>query len=195
MSGVNIRYRKKAGLPWEDAEIRSDDPFEVCNRVAERLGHTIAADDPKFDEIMAARKAPQAPCTVRSGPEVSGASLPASTPASQPGKSTESEHRLPAQPAAPGVRDTSMAAYFAMRWTGKLTRQQQVLAHFLAANGQRDYTRQELANATGLAINAICGRVKELLDLGAVEERGRRPCRITGESANALQLRRMEKAA
>ncbi len=98
-----------------------------------------------------------------------------------------------------GVRDTSISAYRALEYSGRLTRQQRKIMDFLEANPQRDYTRQELGNAVGFGINVICGRVNELLSepFALVEEVGRRECRITGETANALRARasRMMKEA
>lgn len=206
--GVFIRYRRSADAPWETATIRSDDPFEVCDRVRDRLFPDVKTPefDEKFARLMAARKAaPQAPCTVRSGPEVPGATLPASTPATAqsieagpPGKSTESEHRLPAQPAAPaGVRDTSMIAYRALKYSGRLTRQQKLVVELMLGNRQRDYTRQELSDSLQIGINAICGRVNELMrePLQVLEECGRRRCRVTGERANALRLAEAQRKA
>jgi len=59
----------------------------------------------------------------------------------------------------------------------------------LAAFDDGGYTRQELAVRTGIAINAICGRVAELLDAGDLEEVGRKTCSVTGE--RAMELRRV----
>jgi hypothetical protein len=95
-------------------------------------------------------------------------------------------------PASPRVRDTSRDAYHAHRASGKLTAQQKQV---FAAIGERDWTRQELAKATGLGVNVICGRVKELLDANVLEECGRRTCAATGEKANALRARALELAA
>lgn len=105
-----------------------------------------------------------------------GSSAGAQTPAARPA-------------AGAGVRDASMIAYRVLEWSGRMTRQQRLVMDFLAANLQRDYTRQELSQATGLAINVICGRVNELMQepFGLIEEIGRRRCRVTGESANALR--------
>lgn len=82
-----------------------------------------------------------------------------------------------------------MIAYRSLEWSGRMTRQQKLVMDFFALNPQRTYTRQELANALGLGINVVCGRVNELMrePFVLLEECGRRECRITGESANALQ--------
>jgi hypothetical protein len=95
-----------------------------------------------------------------------------------------------AQPARSGVRDTSMAAYQALKGSGKLGAQQlQVLAAF-GDDPKRTFTRQELARATGLGINAVCGRVNELMKepFAVLCERGKKQCAVTGNSVNALAL-------
>ena len=90
-----------------------------------------------------------------------------------------------------------MIAYRSLEWTGRMTKQQRLVMDFFAINAQRDYTRQELANALGLGINVICGRVNELLKspFTLLEECGRRQCRITGESANAIRARLAQRRA
>lgn len=42
-------------------------------------------------------------------------------------------------------------------------------------------TRQEVANYGNLTINAVCGRVKKLLEEGRIYEAGERENRITGK--------------
>jgi len=90
-----------------------------------------------------------------------------------------------------GVRDTSQVAHAKLEASGRLTRQQRELVEFLQANRQRDYTRQELAQALGWGINVVCGRVKELLSgpFAVLEELPRRRCRITGEEAHPVRLK------
>lgn len=85
------------------------------------------------------------------------------------------------------VASTSLRAYDALK-AGKLgSQQQRVLAHMLE-RCDRDFTRQELVQSTGLAINAMCGRVKELLDAGLLEVAGTRTCTVTGNTVEALRL-------
>lgn len=98
---------------------------------------------------------------------------------------------------AQGVRDTSVAAYRAQRTAGKLTTQQQLLLQVFLDGKQLTWSRKELARATGLEINVICGRVDELRRMEQIEEATeKRACRITGENVHVLRLRAaMEKAA
>jgi len=93
---------------------------------------------------------------------------------------------------AAGVRDTSQVAHAKLEASGRLTRQQRELVEFLQANRQRDYTRQELAQALGWGINVVTGRVNELLrqPFEVIEEFSRRPCRITGQGAHPVRLKR-----
>lgn len=168
---VRIRYRLSSADDWTVTEINRDDPFAVCNAVRARLfpGVPLPERDEKFEAVMAARKA---------APQVHDARA----------HGRQSSRGEPAAPAC--VRDTSMAAYRSLEWSGKLTKQQRVVHEFMLANRQRDYTRQELGDALQMSINRICGRVKELIDCGVVEEvdGGRRRCRVTGENANTLRL-------
>lgn len=83
------------------------------------------------------------------------------------------------------IASTSRDAYHA--FAPEFPRQQRVIVDFLASH-PGDYTRAELAERTGLRLSSVCGRVNELLERGAVQERSRRPCSITGVSAHALRL-------
>lgn len=170
-----IRYRLSPTDEWKLAEIDRD-PFDVCNAVRARLFPDVALPerDERFEEVMNRRQA---------GWEDGRRDAPAAATGSLPGA---------------GVRDTSMVAYRSMEWSGKLTRQQKKIVDFIAGSRHRDFTRQEISSGTELPINAVCGRVRELLDAHVLEEvaGGRRECRITGESANALRLaQQMARAA
>ena len=90
---------------------------------------------------------------------------------------------------AAGVRDTSRISYNKLKATGKLSRQQSQIMAFLEAHPGRNWTRQELAGELKYGINTLCGRVKELLDMGAIRELQRRVCKVTGESAHALEVK------
>ena len=168
----------------------SGDPFEICNAVRARLFPEVPLPerDAKFDAVMTARnaRARQVPAKATSGNAVEEPAKPTATVAT-------------ALPGA-GVRDTSMAAYRALHWSGKLTEQQREVLQLFDGGKQPNWTRQELARETGLGINVVCGRVNELLHepIGVLEECGKRACRVTGEIVHALRPRAasvMEKAA
>lgn len=90
-----------------------------------------------------------------------------------------------------GIRDTSMAAYRALKWSGKLAAQEKLIVDHFLANRGRKFTRQELARDLDLGINAVCGRVKALLDapMELLVEREKKQCSVTGNSVNALELK------
>lgn len=66
------------------------------------------------------------------------------------------------------VKDTSLQAYWSERLSKRIGGQQVKVLESLNICGPG--TRKQIASRTGLAINCVCGRVKELLDMQAVEE-------------------------
>lgn len=54
---------------------------------------------------------------------------------------------------------------------------------------QGEHTRSEIAEATGMRLSSVCGRVNELIDLGYLEDAPRRVCWVTGKSAHAVRIR------
>lgn len=84
------------------------------------------------------------------------------------------------------VADTSIAAYHAMG--PRLGRQQRTILQHMAKHAHRDFTRSELAEATGERLSSICGRSRELLERQMLTEGPRRPCRVTGVNAHPLRL-------
>lgn len=92
------------------------------------------------------------------------------------------------------IRDTSMRAIWQLRADRKITERQKELLEFFAERPPGvNYTRQEIArqmvNRHGAkwGINAVCGRVHELLKLGRLVELPEyRKCVVTGESVNAI---------
>lgn len=105
----------------------------------------------------------------------------------------------PQPPTRNGVRDTSRDAYDAHKASGKVTKQQLRILQAMRDHGAADYTRQEISRLTypkkkgdppAVPINAVCGRVDELLDpiIGLLVETRRRRCGVTGENAMALRL-------
>lgn len=59
------------------------------------------------------------------------------------------------------MRDTSQAAYYQHSMSGAMLSQRLFVLQFLRENGPR--TRAQLSEATGIPINAICGRCSELI--------------------------------
>jgi hypothetical protein len=93
-----------------------------------------------------------------------------------------------------GVRDTSLAAYRALQWSGRLAAQEQLVVSYFFQHPDRTFTRQELARDLGLGINAVCGRVNKLLQepFVVLVEVGRKTCSVTGNNVNALGLALIE---
>lgn len=86
------------------------------------------------------------------------------------------------------IADTSIDAYDEHRESGRLGEQQRRLMEWLHLN-PGEYTRSELAKRTGIRLSSICGRVNELIELGYLEEAGRRECSETGRSAHPIRIR------
>lgn len=84
------------------------------------------------------------------------------------------------------VADTSVAAFYALG--PKLGQQQHAIVAFLAKHCHRDFTRAELAQATGLRLSSVTGRVNELVKVHLVVEGVRRPCSTTGIAAHTLRI-------
>jgi hypothetical protein len=82
------------------------------------------------------------------------------------------------------VQKTSIDAYEELKRSGRLATQKAVVLLSIIKGPGR--TRQELSVSTRIPINAICGRVNELLkDLCIIEE-GRRKCSITNIDARMI---------
>lgn len=85
------------------------------------------------------------------------------------------------------VRETSLAAYDQLK-TGALGRQQAQIVRHMAQHVHRDWTRRELVDAVGMTVNAVAGRVFELIERGMLIERRLRKCSVTGRTVHALEL-------
>ena len=86
------------------------------------------------------------------------------------------------------VSKTSVDAYYRMVDRDGITNgQAAVLAAFNRPGAT--FTRAELEKATGMRSGSICGRVRELVDDGRLEELPRRTCSVTGDQAHALRIR------
>ena len=89
---------------------------------------------------------------------------------------------------ATAIRDTSIKAYYELAANQQLTAQQRKIVAYLAFHAHRDHTRAEIAKGTGLLLQSVCGRVRELLDAQTIQEAQARPCRESGRSAHPLSL-------
>lgn len=151
----------------------SKDWTDICNKAHARVfpGTPILEVDLKHQKVMAERNTP-------SGESSGGREV---------GQMRTSGGLDAAPRSVAGVRDTSMKAYRQVKASGALSKQQTQLVEFLRAHPGA-HTRQEIAKATGWAINRICPRVHELLELGVLAEGHIRKCGATSESAHPVAL-------
>lgn len=84
------------------------------------------------------------------------------------------------------MKDTSLDAYIGLNKSGKAVTQRAKIYKYLKGR-KRGMTRQEISIATGIAINAVCGRVNELIKANVISELDRRACGITGSQAHTLK--------
>lgn len=157
---AKVRYRTRE-VETVIAIPEGRDPFEVMEAARARL----------FPEVTAEQIAAQS----RRADEII---------ARRSGEGVEATQGHPRS--GDGVKPTSVEAYARLRAEGRLTTQ-----HTLILSAWKPgvtYTRQELAKLTGLGINAICGRVAELIAMGAVQVSGKRACTVTGSNVEALAV-------
>lgn len=89
------------------------------------------------------------------------------------------------------VSTTSVGSYRELVRSGNATNQQ-----FLIINAMQQgvsYSRREIARMTGLEINAVCGRVDELIKAGAVVECPARLDPVTRRRVQTVELNTGEK--
>ena len=71
------------------------------------------------------------------------------------------------------IRQTSMSSYFDINADGTAESQRMTILHFIRryADG---LTRQEISRLLSIPINAVCGRIRELIKVGAIVESGKK---------------------
>lgn len=214
---TTVIYTPKNGPTTTISFPKERDPFEVLEGVLRRLGAKPPEKDDRFEAVMKARaerelekgRASTAPSERTSGDaEVDRSDEWAESDGDGEGLEVRDFFLEPARvtstlsatsdvlltsapvPPRPGVRDTSMSAYRHLEWSGKMSKQQKIVVDFFVANPGRRFTRQELSKALGLGINAVCGRVNELLaePMMILRENGRKKCEVTQNDVNALEL-------
>lgn len=85
-----------------------------------------------------------------------------------------------------GVRDTSKSAYKEHKSSGEAESQQNRILTLLA--DRPAMTRAEIAKALNMRLSSICGRVRELLNAGKLQDHPRRPCSITGIMSHEVSI-------
>ena len=81
---------------------------------------------------------------------------------------------------------TSLEAFYGTPAQYMQDREKQVMAAFTSPDVT--YTRQQLELLVGMPINAVCGRVRSLLDKTALVVRGEVKCHTTGKYRELLGL-------
>lgn len=84
------------------------------------------------------------------------------------------------------VAQTSIRNYQRMKTTGELGRVQQEIMDVIGAY-PHDYSLQEIAQKTNLAINTVSGRVHELRKKGELEQGPSRACKVTGRTIRPVR--------
>lgn len=87
------------------------------------------------------------------------------------------------------VATTSIEAYREHRSSGKLGTQAREIVEFLALHIDRDWSRAELAEAMGLRLSSVCGRVNELIHSHHLDIAPPRKCQLTGKKVNPVRLK------
>ena len=91
------------------------------------------------------------------------------------------------------VRETSQIAYQSITNSGVLGIQQEQIVHFLrfnkVQNPESNFTRKEISKILDLEINAVTGRVNELVQSGEIVEDERRRCSHTQRLVTPVRLR------
>ena len=78
------------------------------------------------------------------------------------------------------VRSTSKEAYADLKEEGKLNNQEQAIIDSMKQGW--NYSIQEISKLTGIAINAVSGRVNGLKKKSWLVECEKRPCSVTGKN-------------
>ena len=71
---------------------------------------------------------------------------------------------------------------------GTIGKQSIIILKFLQSTYPKGFTRNEISRRLGIKINAVCGRVKELLLARWLKEEGKRKDKFTGKSNYILKF-------
>ena len=85
------------------------------------------------------------------------------------------------------VRNTSIHAYYDHLSSGKLGDQGRQIMLALHQHN-RDWSLQEISQLTGIAINAVSGRVNGLKAKGYLIECPKRKCSVTGRTVTPVKI-------
>jgi Mn-dependent DtxR family transcriptional regulator len=91
------------------------------------------------------------------------------------------------EPTFIGVRDTSKSAYKEHKSSGEADSQRSRILALLA--DRPAMTRAEMAKALNMRLSSVCGRTRELLNAGKLQDHPRRPCSLTGVMSHEVSIR------
>lgn len=86
-----------------------------------------------------------------------------------------------------GLRDTSVAAYHEVTRTRRDRTQREIVLDAIARH-PKGLTRSQIADLTGISLQAVCGRVNELIKARCANELPRTTCPITHKPAHPVVL-------
>lgn len=86
------------------------------------------------------------------------------------------------------VAETSLATFRSLSPAGYLQPKERELMQVFERTPDARYTRQQLADMTGMALSGVCGRVRSLLDKKQLAVRGERKDPATGKPQELLGL-------
>ena len=84
------------------------------------------------------------------------------------------------------MTSTSIEAYKTISENGTVGQQAEDILSFLQIQGY-PMTNKEIQTATGLEISSVSGRVNDLKKHGMVKVVGKRPCKVTGNTASIVK--------
>lgn len=91
------------------------------------------------------------------------------------------------------VRKTSRDCYHEIEMMGRLGEQQrQIMKFFMDQDRGAGFTRRDLSRLVKLPINAICGRVKELIDKGWLEDESTTVDPVTEKTVHLVKVKQYE---
>ena len=85
------------------------------------------------------------------------------------------------------VEETSREAYELIKHL--ISDKQKEVLQVFKKHSDQSFTNMELANELGWSINRVTPRTNELRKMGLLQTVGKRACRVTGNTAYAMELR------
>jgi|TARA_X000001382_G_scaffold1833_1_gene2220 predicted transcriptional regulator len=87
------------------------------------------------------------------------------------------------------MKDTSLMAYDELKTSGKQPKQKDIILNVLKGC-DKALSLQEICNKTGMAINAVSGRVNDLKKANQVVEATKRKCSVTCKTITPVKALR-----